>query len=589
MTKHGVSGYYIPPYQRGYKWSDDMVGKLITDLYEAFTNGQDEYYLQFITVKVANYDNKNVLEVIDGQQRLTTLTLLLSYFAYQKEDTKAISNDLLTYAIRDKVTAFFERYIYGDLSDILLKEWNDYINDAPKNDEQDIFYLFRAIKTIEKSVGKEKKKIEDRNNFERYVLNNVKIILNKVDDSIGSEELFTNLNSNKVELTDLDLVKGLFLTKSVREVADKDTSYKEILSKRAIMGRQWDELAHWCNDEAIKNFYFKKDIIKGTDSLLSIFKILAVKNGDTKSNLKLFDFFETQLKKDKKSISQYFNELKAIQRILNDWYNDTQIYNLIGYLFVAKNHNLDMESKEIIDLLSKNKDDVKQYLKNETLTLLPESDNIEDLYFNNTEDKTFIFNLLLALSVFQNQTIKFSFDNFNKNSWSLEHIFPQTIPEKIVIQDIILIKKLLKYSKGDFKKAESTLNNMELSDDAETVYDSIFEKLENTELECLFDDDEKKVLNSLIKTEKLHNIGNLALLTKPDNSSNKNGLFNKKRHNIVERISKGSFVPKHTYDVFSKLLDKHMDADLSVWTENDIDKHLAYIIKTTQNIKTELQ
>ena len=79
-----ADGYYIAPYQRGYKWqsseewtASDQVNTLLRDVYDAWKRNQDStYYLQFITVKRTLETGRRVLEVIDGQQRLTTLSIL---------------------------------------------------------------------------------------------------------------------------------------------------------------------------------------------------------------------------------------------------------------------------------------------------------------------------------------------------------------------------------------------------------------------------------------------------------------------------------------------------------------------------------
>ena len=72
--------FLIPTYQRGYKWKSEdensQVKVLMKDLFSAYKNSSERYYLQFITLKNTN----NVFEVIDGQQRLTTLTILFSLF-----------------------------------------------------------------------------------------------------------------------------------------------------------------------------------------------------------------------------------------------------------------------------------------------------------------------------------------------------------------------------------------------------------------------------------------------------------------------------------------------------------------------------
>jgi len=96
-------------------------------------------------------------------------------------------------------------------------------------------------------------------------------------------------------------------------------------------------------------------------------------------------------------------------------------------------------------------------------------------------------------------------------------------------------------------------------------------------LKCKLDDEELILLCNLLTTKRINSIGNLALLTKPDNSSNGNGMFDTKRINIVKRVSNGCFVPKHTYDVFSKLLSAKMNPDLTVWCEQDMIAHEEWI------------
>ena len=112
LAQNGATQYYIAPYQRGYKWGatnpNDAVCILMKDIIDASENSSSEYYLQFITTKVSEVNNQKVLEVIDGQQRLTTLTILLSVLAYRKQDNSlAASNNLLSYEVRPKVTEFF--------------------------------------------------------------------------------------------------------------------------------------------------------------------------------------------------------------------------------------------------------------------------------------------------------------------------------------------------------------------------------------------------------------------------------------------------------------------------------------------------
>ena len=65
--------YHIPSYQRGYRWGENEVERLLEDVWEAHEKKKDDYYLQPIVVR--NKGN-NEYELIDGQQRLTTIYLI---------------------------------------------------------------------------------------------------------------------------------------------------------------------------------------------------------------------------------------------------------------------------------------------------------------------------------------------------------------------------------------------------------------------------------------------------------------------------------------------------------------------------------
>ncbi|MGN1173253.1 MAG: DUF262 domain-containing protein, partial [Muribaculaceae bacterium] len=107
LSDNNCTEYYIPPYQRGYKWAalspNDQVPQMLTDTYNAFKIKAEEYFLQYITIKRIDYNGKKCLELIDGQQRLTTLSILyyilgegqniskdkLIYFRYEKSKSNA--------------------------------------------------------------------------------------------------------------------------------------------------------------------------------------------------------------------------------------------------------------------------------------------------------------------------------------------------------------------------------------------------------------------------------------------------------------------------------------------------------------------
>ena len=157
------------------------------------------------------------------------------------------------------------------------------------------------------------------------------------------------------------------------------------------------------------------------------------------------------------------------------------------------------------------------------------------------------------------------------------------MPNELGIKDVEFIKSLGGDKLEDYETIKDRLKDFEEAMNTKEVYTELKNKLKKQT--CLLLEDEKKILYRLIKTEKLNSIGNMSLLTKSDNSSNKNGMFDKKRYNIAKRVSNGSFVPKHTYDVFSKLISEQMTPELSVWTEKDIQTHEQWIKTKVTAIK----
>ena len=620
LEEYEANKYFIPPYQRGYKWSskgrNSQVYKLMDDLYTAYHhNEKKEYYLQFITIKKLE-DNK-VLELIDGQQRLTTLTILLAVLQYEINILQnppsyqfSIANKLLLYGVRDNVQEFFEKYIYDNNIKTIIEtaNWNEFINKNEEYNEQDIWYIFEAVKCISNFLKNKFKDLKGYNEFNDYILEDVKILLNYIDTDVNTEEIFTNLNINKVELTNSELLKGLFLTYSGTE--QTDITAKEIKELRCFMGRHWDDISYWTNIPKIEQFFFSKKILDGDKSIESfLFAFASIygyetqeKNNEVqkenKRDINVFNYFETKTRNLELKFYCYdcFEKMIIFKQILNDWYNDNDIHNKLGYLNSRKSKPFKFLKflKDSINFLENNiktRPEIKEILKKEIVNALPNPENIE--YGENDDG---IHDILLAISVFDNLKDNTFFDFFqyhkeyedHEDNWTLEHIFPQTpkaLPNMLGIDDLKLIKTLLGNSLNDYDSIKEKLNTLYI-DDVENLYNNVKSKIESDKLE--YTDNEKKIIYELIGMNKLHSIGNMALLTGKLNSSNSNGMFDSKRMNIVKKVSEGHFVPKHTYNVFSKLLGVNMTPDLRTWTSKDIDVHEQYIKDKINEIKEKL-
>ncbi|MDD2888723.1 MAG: DUF262 domain-containing protein [Aliarcobacter sp.] len=577
--------FYIASYQRGYKWGDEPIQILFDDLYDAFKSSKNskksqEYYLQYITVKKIEYNKKKYLEIIDGQQRVTTLSILYSVL-----NNRDIIKNKIKYAVRSKVQEYIDNRIYKDYQ--LPSSWEALISEQEDYNEQDICYMYNAQSRFSKNKIEKLEDNDELTLFIEYLKHNVKIIVNLVEEHISSEQIFSNLNNNKIPLTNADLVKGLFLTKLARD-NENNISFKEILEKRASIGRQWDDMENWLNQEEVKNYYFK-DFNSSMDGFLKLFiKTLDINEKyNANEQYSIFNLIDKTIKKSDKSIIEIFHDFKLLYSRLVDWYDNTQIYNLLGFILLAKGS----KSMKLVSFVSYIYKDKKEFIKslNKAKNNIIEYEKMEELEYG--KNNTSIHNILLALSIFDDDnSSRFNFNAYSdkKQNWSLEHIFPQTPKLDNGLLNCNDIKSINELSNN--KDIEEFRNNIFLENkdiNLDTEYKSLIKILEEGKAKKVTST-QILIIEELIKVESLHHIGNMALLSVGDNASMSNNMFNEKRLNLAKRVSKGSFIPKHTFDVFSKLTDFNqsnvMNENLKIWTLQDITTHQLWMKQRIEKI-----
>ena len=211
--------FYIPHYQRGYRWDKRQVDDLLKDI-DSFTpvaidNNQQEttfYCLQPLAVKPMGLQEKiekgfNIeedwFEVIDGQQRLTTIFIILKYINQMWRGRIKLAQFTLSYETRPGSPKVLNNLIV------------DVHDDVPKviinNENIDYYYFSKALETITEW---------ERNNypggqvpnFEDKFLNFTKVIWYQVNENVDGRRLFERLNLGKIPLTNSELVKALFLS-----------------------------------------------------------------------------------------------------------------------------------------------------------------------------------------------------------------------------------------------------------------------------------------------------------------------------------------------------------------------------------------
>ena len=513
--------FYIPSYQRGYRWDNQQVEDLLNDIYEFSQNREleDEFYcLQPIVV----LEDENHHRVIDGQQRLTTIYIILKYL---EED---ISDTFITYETREeKNRAFFKNILSHGLN----------------YDNPDFYYMSSGYQTI-KEWFKETYKEEI---FIDTLLNYVKVIWYEVQaESLKKEiEVFTRLNIGKIPLTNAELIKAMFLV-DIKE-------YKSQIEFSIV----WDKIELRLQNSEF--WYFVSNNPKATTAIDIIFEVLAeqynvefkfeISKKDDKFSFYVFDKI---LKENRKSRAEIWKESQEIYRYFIDWYNNREIYHKVGFL-INFNHDL-------VDLIREyraNNKNIFIELLNKKLQL---NVNLEELIFKNKTDihKTLLLFNLETIQENKNSNSRFPFDKYKNEKWDIEHIASQTdnSNKKEWIKTIYryIVDREIDKSKVD--KLEKKFER----------FNALVKKRLNI-----------KELNEELKD----NIGNLTLLNSKINRSYGNAFFPIKRAIIIDEDSKGSFIPIATKNIFLKQYSKRL-SDMMNWTENDI---LSYRDKIAELLK----
>ncbi len=361
LGMHDAKRYHIASYQRGYKWLSSsewtdpaQVNTLLRDIYDAWTRNPDStYYLQFITVKRNSVDS--VLEVIDGQQRLTTLSILAAVLHQRFGQQDFAGNTMDYYSCDDQglQDSKSKRCLAGFHENGWIPELHDNV------DDQTVWFMTQAYENLgrlleDKFPSQEEGQGEGRERvtrFYNYLTNRTLVIVNLVQENVSGEEIFENLNGRRVTLTDAELIKGLLLCQAARLPSSE--SYPEVLERRADMGRTWDEMERWLGRKDVAPFFFGDNRFPSYDFLLLV---LLHKEGYALSNEKasiLYGAREEQapsITKRYRLFNRYYEQISspndALQlfRLIEDmyWkmrdaYDDVSRHNAFGFLFFRKN------------------------------------------------------------------------------------------------------------------------------------------------------------------------------------------------------------------------------------------------------------
>lgn len=313
--------FYIPSYQRGYRWSETEVVRLLDDIYQ---NGKKNYCLQPVVVR----KKEDQYELIDGQQRLTTLYLIYKYM----KNVNPFFNE----------PAFTLSYQTRDQSEEFLKT----LDMTKQDDNIDFWFISKAYNTI-KEWFEQDLQIRVMHIFE-YLKEDVKIIWYEVGESEDAISLFTRLNIGKIPLTSAELVKAMFLSRDNAENMRRE--------KQEEISLQWDGIERELHNESL--WFFLTNSVKGEyqTRIDLVLDLIAGKDESTREKYYTFFRFDELRKEvslDEVSDRQDRNRIPAILQAVDAIVLTGVIDDSIEINF---NVTQIQEEKEKIEFLTQNPD-----------------------------------------------------------------------------------------------------------------------------------------------------------------------------------------------------------------------------------------
>lgn len=595
---HGMK-FFIPSYQRGYRWTEQQVKDLLNDILEFSQKKKQEseyYCLQPLVVKRKDKDVlssikaatsieevetllKGSWEVIDGQQRLTTLFIILS--------------------VLGETSVYFLEYETRIGSEKFLEK----IDENKKDDNIDYYHICQSKQTVASWLDND---VIDKEGFKETLLNKVKFIwYESVDED--PIKVFTRLNIGKISLTNAELIKALFLNRS--NFGEKDSEHLKL--RQQEIASEWDNIEYTLQNDEFWLFLHEKSYNRPTriDFIFDLIceqKTLGTFDNIGTDGYKTFRYFYEYFKQkeekqesdpyvqQKTKIEICWSKVKDYFQTFKEWFDDLELYHYIGYLV---EYNYSLSGLVSIWHSSKDKDSFVNYLKAEIKTKIERCPCLDFQYKEDGSDKGKCKPILL----FQNiQTVinqnknnlsnkdyklgvfyKFPFHLYKLENWDVEHINSNTTNDE-----------------EDADTQKEWLLNVYLSadNDAQQKIRSYFESSED-EKGKLFEEIKKQIpQNEEWTPVEKNRIWNYTLLDSSTNRSYGNAIFSGKRRVIIgkdkglsisipkigkdgkiqlgeEKKAKSSFVPPSTKQVFMKYYSATM-SDANYWTKVDAEGYL---------------
>lgn len=597
--------FFIPDYQRGYRWTKSEVQNLLYDFHDFTANDlkKDDFYCLQPLVVCKSEKNSESWEVIDGQQRLTTIYLILQYLSdYLKK--KNIEPYIIEYETRPGSKSYLQN-----------------ITDDKKDDNFDYHNIYIAKTIIEEFLTKKCK--DDDLKFLQIFTNsmesgkNAQFIWYDVTDEVESGKIkpvdvFTRLNIGKIPLTNAELIKALFLNK--KYLPKNEDAAKEV---QVRIAQDWDLMQQKLEQDDFWYFIYGSQKFEYQTRIEFLFDLLMEnehKNDEEDRwtfNEFYADFEDNDTDRLHATSELEWKKVRDLFITLENWHENRILYHLVGYntatgttiaellqLFNKQSSsNFDFKKK----LLQKTQETCK--LKNENVKFVLEGLNYPD---NKIKNILLLFNVLSMLKNKKSED-KFPFQYYLTQNWDIEHISPQTEQDISGADRKSWIETNISYFTGaDFYKKdkndfiEQARKNLPTDEKEKAIAESLinlYEMLDDKKIKNDEKDNGTKEIRDELKNyfkaendeiENKDSISNLALLDSSTNRMYKNAFFPVKRYWIIQQEKDGAFIPLCTKNVFMKAYSKDF-SQLASWTQNDAESYLEEIENVITQSNEEIE
>ena len=554
VISNELSGeFFVPSYQRGYRWGAPEVVKLLddinTDVICATT--PRSYYLQPIVVMWREAEGS--WELIDGQQRLTTLYLIVKYLRDSNWLPRAKVNYSLSYQTREN-----------------SREYLDTLDPSLRHANIDFHYIYSAYEAIERWFEDQSDPEGAAINVRKALAERVYLIWYEAPDGTDKNELFRRLNVGRIPLTDAELIKALVLSK-----IGASGSRSERQEQVAV---QWDNFERELRAPELWAFITGLNT-KWPTHIDLLFRAMAGST-DGKEQHRYWVFEELRPRIEN-SAAEFWRDVVRMHGLITGWFHDRTLYHFIGFLIATGGR---YEFERIVELANgRTNKSFRQALVDRIRRRIDKSrSELDGLSYEKRPDEC--QNILLLMNVAtvlgptddnivaNSEGARFSFYAHARSSWSVEHIHAQNAAPLTRAEQWKTWLEL--HRRGlDALPGRSNETNADLIGRIDTLVESIDGR--EVGIEARFRKLEDEILAAFtargdpVIGDDVHLLPNLALLDRGHNSALGNSVFEVKRQEILRLDRAGSYIPPCTRNVFLKYYTNDADQQLHMWGPQD--------------------